>query len=59
MNQLEEANKKIEIMTALLEEVMAHRFICCGTLAPIDEWDDLIKRIKEVIHNGNSNQVNG
>lgn len=57
MNNLDEANKKIEVMTELLEEVMAHRFICCGTLAPISEWDDLIRRIKEVLGNGNSDKI--
>lgn len=51
-------DEKIKKMEALLEEVVEHRFICCGTLAPIHEWDDLIRRIKEVL-NGDSNQEHG
>lgn len=47
--------EKIKQMTALLEEVLEHRFICCGTLAPIHEWDDLINRIKAVLKDGDSN----
>lgn len=45
MNQ----EQRIKEMESLLKEVIEHRFICCGTLAPLAEWDDLIKRIKAVL----------
>lgn len=46
--------QRISEMESLLREVIEHRYICCGTLAPLAEWDDLIRRIKVVL-NGNSN----
>ena len=47
--QLEDATRQCGHLADLLREVVDHQRLCCGTLAPLDEWADLVGRIEAAL----------
>lgn len=45
-SQLADATQQCGAMVGLLREVVDHQRLCCGTLAPLDEWAALVERIE-------------